>query len=759
MEKTPNEKQEMTIKIQTLDSSFPITLPTTSTVQQLKDIISSKYTIPQINQRLIFQGKFMQNQNTLSSYKITDECVIHLVAKSLEENQTNQNQNSQNQNNQNSNNQNYQNQNYNNHHPQYEEMLPVIQIPFRSTRRRRRIIMPHFDMSECFEALYQNMIAIDNLSNCKKNYNQQSNKIEVFDFSKTKYEVGQWVDVKDTIEQWLEAQVMQIQDNKAYVHYNGWGTRWDEWIEFSSPRMRNFKIYTLQSPGSVFMSPYPGIPCDSNIEPQPRTIDCFFYLEKCQEYLKNLNSEIEKLVFLRKKFKDGLFNDKGMNYDDKEILFKVTQIIPFMDRIGRMLCDISLQFSHLSVNPSFYPQMLFGYKREDMFKKTDDKKVVTVDSQTNDSFPIRRNPNAFDNVMDKKSSEDEVDTSIKKESNKSNINDIKNGNKENKLENKNEKKIENKVIKTENKTEIKTDNKTEIQIDNKKEIKADNKETKADNSKEIKTDNKDTKTDNNKEIKAENKENKTENKETKIGNNTEINKGIKTENNIKESEITTTPKKENDKTKKEEKPQKKEEEELQNNSNSPQSVEERHIHNHQIVENYHFERNNHNRPHSQSFNGTRTNQRQNQIIQPQNPIFIQTNLGYNLTSSSSELPFIQRIITSYTVNDRIVGPSSYIAQLISNQNLFPKVNLQVPSLLSPGEVMMMTGYTPYSEPNFDIYVHTIISNPRNNDNTNNNQNNNNNNQNNNNNNNIQQRNFMEKAVQTEEIKEKNIEDK
>jgi len=107
----------------------------------------------------------MQNQNTLSSYKITDECVIHLVAKSLEENQTNQNQNSQNQNNQNSNNQNYQNQNYNNHHPQYEEMLPVIQIPFRSTRRRRRIIMPHFDMSECFEALYQNMIAIDNLSN------------------------------------------------------------------------------------------------------------------------------------------------------------------------------------------------------------------------------------------------------------------------------------------------------------------------------------------------------------------------------------------------------------------------------------------------------------------------------------------------------------------------------------------------------------------------------------------------------------------
>ena len=225
-----------------------------------------------------------------------------------------------------------------------------------------------------------------------------------------------------------------------------------------------------------------------------------------------------------------------------------------------------------------------------------------------------------------------------------------------------------------------------------------------------------------------------------------------------EGEIKTTLKKEETIIKEKEKNENginKEENNLQEEINNQNVQSEQ---NNQIIENHNFERNN-NRPHSQSFNGTRTNQRQEQSIQPQNPIFIQTNLGYNLTSSSSELPFIQRIITSYTINDRTVGPSSHIAKLISNQNLFPKVNLQVPGLLSSGEVMMMTGYTPYSEPNFDIYVHTIISNPRNNDNTNNNQNNNNNNQNNNNNNNSQQRNFMERAVQTEEIKEKNSEDK
>ena len=40
-----------------------------------------------------------------------------------------------------------------------------------------------------------------------------------------------WVDVKDTIDQWLEAQIINIADDKIFIHYNGWGSRWDEWID------------------------------------------------------------------------------------------------------------------------------------------------------------------------------------------------------------------------------------------------------------------------------------------------------------------------------------------------------------------------------------------------------------------------------------------------------------------------------------------------------------------------------------------------
>ena len=88
-----------------------------------------------------------------------------------------------------------------------------------------------------------------------------------------------------------------------------------------------------------------------------------------------------------------------------------------------------------------------------------------------------------------------------------------------------------------------------------------------------------------------------------------------------------------------------------------------------------------------------------------------------------------------------MSPFSPFYQIFSNKKLFPRVNLQVPNMLSSGEVMMMTGYSPFSEPNYDIYIHTIAINPNNNNNdnggnnTNNNTNSNNTNNNNNRNNN------------------------
>eukprot|EP01031_Cornospumella_fuschlensis_P036598 gene36598-44397_t len=58
--------------------------------------------------------------------------------------------------------------------------------------------------------------------------------------------VGQWVDVKDTVSQWLEATVLQVDmlTRRVFVHYNGWPVRWDEWISFDSPRIAPFRSRT-----------------------------------------------------------------------------------------------------------------------------------------------------------------------------------------------------------------------------------------------------------------------------------------------------------------------------------------------------------------------------------------------------------------------------------------------------------------------------------------------------------------------------------
>lgn len=85
---------------------------------------------------------------------------------------------------------------------------------------------------------------------CKKKYDYEdinnSKTVSSYNLNQSKYEIGQWVDVKDTIDQWLEAQIINISNNQAYVHYNGWGNRWDEWIDFASPRIAPFKyVFSL----------------------------------------------------------------------------------------------------------------------------------------------------------------------------------------------------------------------------------------------------------------------------------------------------------------------------------------------------------------------------------------------------------------------------------------------------------------------------------------------------------------------------------
>ena len=682
--KESDNSQEITIKIQTLDNSFSLKINQSLTIIQLKEEISKKYNIPKDKQRLIFQGKFLKDNETLSFYKITDGCVIQLIAKSLE--LKNPNQNSSQRSN---------NSNRNANNQRANEVYPIIQIPFRTNRRRRRLSLPHFDITEYIEGFYQNLISLDNYNNTKKKFDPKAsnNIIEVFDFNKSSYEVGEWVDVKDTINQWLEAQVMKVKNNKAYVHYNGWGIRWDEWIDFNSPRMRNFKTYTLQSPLTFCNVPYPAIPCDSNIEPQQRPIDIFFYLEKTKEHMESLMEEINHLLNLRKN-NTSIFKDNKFSIDYYEILFKATQMIPFLDRVGRMLSDISLVFSHFTVNPNYYSSFMFGYKRQDLFNEIYNMKGNNKDKKDNIIFDEKeKNDKDKEIKVIKTKNEDSQTPPIENKFMKQFKEQQQLQNKEKEKEKEKDKEKEKELDKS------KEENKIIIEKDEKKQ--------------EINKD-ENIKDNNIINIKKDESEDKKE-----------------TQHQKEKNEIMDYSDKNKDKEKEKDKFNK-------SNDDKKDTKTTNEIIRENINEETHTSYQRHNSVPSISESSESTNtanfqrQRQRQRQEEEEEILpnqIVTNLGYDLSFSSPDLPFIQRIIYSYTLSDRIMSPFSPFYQIFSNKKLFPRVNLQVPNILSSGEVMMMTGYSPFSEPNYDIYIHTIAVNPNNNNNNESNSSNNNNNSN------------------------------
>lgn len=76
-----------------------------------------------------------------------------------------------------------------------------------------------------------------------------------------RYFEGQWLDVKDTVAQWLEATVMEVDlsGRRIFVHYNGWPQRWDEWLPFESARVAPFRSMTRHTTtsGRNLLSPEP----------------------------------------------------------------------------------------------------------------------------------------------------------------------------------------------------------------------------------------------------------------------------------------------------------------------------------------------------------------------------------------------------------------------------------------------------------------------------------------------------------------------
>ncbi|CAH0481247.1 unnamed protein product [Peronospora belbahrii] len=190
--------------------------------------------------------------------------------------------------------------------------------------------------------------------------------------------IGQWLDVKDTVNQWLEATIMDIANGKMLVHYHGWPTRWDEWIELDSDRIAAFRTRTLHIPNAQRMSPVPTtrVPNAPRVSGRDirRTViqvrnlmrEMMPHIEQladlCEEDLRQQQPEQREEIARNETMENA--TDSSMMPEDRqsresEVSEAAHLVAPLFDRFGRLLMD-SAQY----LDPLLYPEMRASSQRQ-----------------------------------------------------------------------------------------------------------------------------------------------------------------------------------------------------------------------------------------------------------------------------------------------------------------------------------------------------------------------------------------------------------
>ena len=118
---------------------------------------------------------------------------------------------------------------------------------------------------------------------------------------------------------------------------------------------------------------------NNNEYSQKRPVDLFFYFNKISNIINEINKIIEKMNSYKKrdninneekddikehKDKEGYLNMNNFipfSFNELEIIQITAQMIPILDRCGRLMSDLSLLLSHTIFNPNLYPHLLLGH--------------------------------------------------------------------------------------------------------------------------------------------------------------------------------------------------------------------------------------------------------------------------------------------------------------------------------------------------------------------------------------------------------------
>ncbi|EEY65642.1 ubiquitin family protein, putative [Phytophthora infestans T30-4] len=78
------ESAQLSLKVRTLDQrTYPITICAAASVPQLKELVAAETGVTLARQRLIYRGRVLKNDQTLSAYSLEDGHVLHLVVRAV----------------------------------------------------------------------------------------------------------------------------------------------------------------------------------------------------------------------------------------------------------------------------------------------------------------------------------------------------------------------------------------------------------------------------------------------------------------------------------------------------------------------------------------------------------------------------------------------------------------------------------------------------------------------------------------------------
>lgn len=328
--------QDFYIKARLAQQQVDLQVSSETTGRQIKEMLGARLSLDPGLLRLICLGKTMDDCDTVEKAKLRSGFVVQAVKISGESAVSEPSE------------------------PPSPRLDPLLHLQIllnslspsalfdSSARSRQRPAVP---VEFKLEAIRQNLVTVELLIETRARPWRWTEEESLFTYRRRRLQPGQWVDVRDTVDAWLEAQVLDLLCEQGIsmvrVHYNEWPTEWDEWLEVSSPRIQPFRTFTCQPSDSPVQSPYPVVQTEAVFLMQTPRLEIEELILKAAELL----AAVQPLIcsYLRKSrgcVETPESGDDGETGSHPRVFLEKVkegqQLGIILDRLGRALSDLSL---------------------------------------------------------------------------------------------------------------------------------------------------------------------------------------------------------------------------------------------------------------------------------------------------------------------------------------------------------------------------------------------------------------------------------